>query len=291
MKYLEERIFSVKEEVNLLMLELEIIEDFSDKEQEFKTWKLVDNTTCLATLSNEYRTLRTVCKTPLNQVNVEGIGVVNTTQIKSYLEPKTIPFRQKGSFDVVRSDIGETLAYILLEQNYGTQIGSKGVQNRELVQSVSRGIDVVGVENNGILTLVLGEAKVSNQDRNPPDVVDTNRDSISKTLRAHIKNHQETSRKIWDVIRKCENPVIKDLLLAAAIYWDEKMWSFLRIICCGILVRPLNKYSTKDFGLLKGDPGLLSPAKVRFLIVCVNDDLDNFVSEFYRMVIEKEDIS
>jgi hypothetical protein len=79
------------------MLELEIFEDFSHKEQEFKAWKLVDRTKCLAHLSNEYRTLRTACKTPINQVNVEGIGVVDTAQIKSYLESKTIPFRQEGA--------------------------------------------------------------------------------------------------------------------------------------------------------------------------------------------------
>ena len=273
------------------MLELEIFEDFSHNEQEFKAWKLVDSPTCLAHLSNEYRTLRTACKTPINQINVEGIGVVNTAQIKSYLESKTIPFRQEGPLDIIRSDMGETLAYILLEQNYNTQIGYKGVQSRELIQFTGRGIDVVGVENNGILTLLLGETKVSNQDRNPPDVVDRNRDSISKTLTEHIKNHQKTSRKIWDVIRKCEDPAIKDLLSAAAIYWDEKKWSFLRIICCGILVRPVNKYSSTDFGLLKGNPDLISPAKVRFLIVCVHDDLDNFVYEFYRMVMEKEGIS
>lgn len=274
-----------------MALGLKIFEDYSDKGQEFKAWELVDNAKCLATLSNEYRTLRTACTTPINQVSVEGIGVVSTAQIKSYLESKTIPFRQKGSFDVVRSDMGETLTYIILEQNYSTQIGYKGIRSRELIQLTGRGIDVVGVENNGVLTLVLGEVKVSNQDRNPPDVVDKNRDSISKTLKAHIKNHQETSRKIWDIIRKTEDPSLKDLISAAAIYWDEKKWSFLHIICCGILVRPLSKYRNKDFGSLKDDPGLVSPGKVRFLIICINDDLDDFVSEFYRMVREKEGTS
>ena len=273
------------------MLELRIFEDYSSKEQEFKVWELANNAECLAALSSEYRTLRTACATPINQINVEGIGVVSTTQIESYLASKTIPFRREGSFDVVRSDMGETLAYILLEQNYSTQIGYKGVRTRELIQLTGRGIDAIGVENNGVLTLVLVEVKVSNQDRNPPDVVDKNEDSISKTLKGHIRNHQKTSRKIWDVIRKTEDPSIKDLLSAAALYWDEKMWSFLRIICCGILIRPLCKYRKKDFGLLKDDPGLVSHAKVRFLIVCVNDDLDNFVSEFYRMAREKEEIS
>lgn len=149
----------------------------------------------------------------------------------------------------------------------------------------------MGVENDDTLTLLLAEVKVSGEDRNPPQVVDKNNDSISKSLLAHIKNYDETSRKIWDMARRSMDKVVAELLFAAAMYWDEKKWSHLHVICCGVLVRPRGKYKEKDFGLLKDKPELVAPARVRFLIVCVNSDLEETASEFYRLAAAEEEAS
>lgn len=146
----------------------------------------------------------------------------------------------------------------------------------------------MGVENNGTLRLLIGEVKVSDEDKNPPQVVDSNYDSISKKLREHIENHENTSTKLWDIARKTKNMPVNDLLFTAAIYWDYRKWSKLQVVCCGVLVRPRNKYDRKDFGLLKRDPTLVSPGKVRFLIVCSNNDLSQFHSDFCRLAKDNE---
>lgn len=268
-----------------MSIALEVIEDLSDSSQEFKAFEIGDNAECIAALALEYRNLRTECSASLNSVNVEGIGIFDTTRIRSILASRVIPERQDGPFDVVRSDMGETLSYILLEQNYNTKIGYKSIRDRELVQQPGRGIDIVGVENNGNLTLILGEVKVSNEDRNPPRVVDSNEDSISNSLIGHIQNHEETSNKLWDVARRTQDPEVSTLLFTAAIYYDEKDWTNLHVICCGVLVRPRNKYNNSDFGLLIAEPDRVAPAKMRFLIACINCELDDFVSEFHQVAI------
>lgn len=274
-----------------MSLNLQIIEEYSNSQQEFKVWELEDDATCIATLAGEYRNLRTQCAASISSVNVEGIGVVDTTQILSFLASRTIPLPRDGPFDVIMSDMGETMAYMVLEREYSTQFGYKSVRDRELIQQPGRGIDAVGVENDDTLTLLLGEVKVSGEDRNPPQVVDKNSDSISKSLIAHIKNHDETSRKMRDIARRSRDKVVAELLFAAAMYWDEKKWSHLHIICCGVLVRPRDKYKKEDFGLLKDKPELVAPARVRFLIVCVNSDLEETASEFYRLATAEEEVS
>lgn len=274
-----------------MALDLKISEDYSDAQQEFKVYGLEDAASCIVELAGEYRNLRAQCAVSINSVNVEGIGVVDTTRIRSLLASKTIPLPRGGYFDVIRSDMGETLAYIILEQKYNIQIGYKSVRDRELIQLPGRGIDVVGVEDNDTLVLLLGEVKVSDEGRHPPLVVDYKDDSISKSLIRHIKNHKETSRKIWDIARRTRDEVVQRLLFTAALYWDKQMWSYLRVVCCGVLLRSRDKYNEKDFGLLKDKPELVAPAKVRFLIVCVHGDLEETVSEFCRLATAAEEAS
>jgi hypothetical protein len=264
-----------------LALDLKVTDDYSSTEHEFKVCSPMDQKTCISALANEYRNLRTQSAISTDSVSLEGIGVVDTTRIRSLLTAKTIPLPKGGPFDIVRSDMGETLAYIMLEQNYNTQIGYKSVRDRELIQLPGRGIDIVGIENGDSLTLLLGEAKVSDEGRNPPRVVDYNEDSISNQLIKHIENHEETSKKVWDITRRISDHVVWQLFVSAAIYWDQKMWSNLGVICCGVLLRPLDKYNEQDFGILREKPELVAPAKIRFLIFCFEGDLEKTVSEFY----------
>lgn len=272
-------------------LDLKITDDYSHAEHEFKVCGLVDHQACISALASEYRNLRTQSAASLDSVSLEGIGVVDTTRIRSVLASKTIPVLRGGPFDVIRSDMGETLAYVMLEQTYNTQIGYKSVRDRELIQLPGRGIDIVGVENSSFLVLLLGETKVSDEGRNPPRVVDDNEDSISKSLIKHMENHEETSRKIWDITRRVSDHIVWELFVSAALYWDCRMWSNLGIICCGVLIRPRDKYSEKDFGILKENPEFVDPAKMRFIIVCIDDDLEKTVSEFYRLAKTVEEVS
>jgi hypothetical protein len=79
--------------------------------------------------------------------------------IENRLRQAAIPPRGGGNFAVPRSDFGETVAYCLLEERFGTRFGYKSIRDRELPRLPGRGIDAIGIEytENGPLRLVLGE--------------------------------------------------------------------------------------------------------------------------------------
>ena len=187
--------------------------------------------------------------------------------------------------------MGETLAYTVLEREYKTIIGYKGVRDRELIQRTGRGIDVIGIETDGNFTLLLGEVKVSSEDKNPPRVVDENDDAISKSLQSHMSNNAETSKKIWDVARRIRDNSVAEQFFAAAMYWDLEMWTKLKVVCYGVLIRPKDKYNDDDFGSLKSNPGIVTPGTVRFIIVCFDGDIEEVVSEFHTLAKAEEEVS
>lgn len=179
--------------------------------------------------------------------------------------------------------MGEVLAYMLLTQEYGTLIGYKSVRDRELIDLPGRGIDVIGVENGEKIRLILGEVKVSNAE-DSSNVVDYNDDAISKSLEKHIQQHGITSRKLWSIIPRTRDIHFREMLEVAALYWDHKMWTHLSVICSGILVRPEEKYKKEEFGKLIKEPKLVDPAKVRFLIICMQNDLEDLADQLHRLI-------
>jgi hypothetical protein len=213
---------------------------------------------------------------------LDGIGIFDVSGIKKRLQEATIPLQGMGNFDVVRSDLGEVLAMMVLEQEYGTQFAYKSVRDREVCQLAGRGIDAIGIENAERLTLLIGEAKVSAESGSIPKVVDRSKDSLSKQLKGHMKAHTETGRKLWDIVRRTTDANLQSLFITAALYWEEKCWDKLAVVCCATLVRPKSLYKRRDFGSLWESPEQTSPASVRFLILCVQESIDNAVKKFYE---------
>jgi hypothetical protein len=85
--------------------------------------------------------------------------------------------------DIYRSDLGELLLTYYFEeklpQNERFIIPYKNIPNRELASQPGRGLDAIGYRlNKDRIQLLVGEGKVSFQQKNPPDVVDYNKDSI-----------------------------------------------------------------------------------------------------------------
>ncbi len=268
-----------------MVIEFEKLDNFPNPPHEFSVWKLTLNTTNLNSLAEEYSDLR-VGPLPSRLLNFEGIDIVDISEVQTLLASRTIPERQQGNFDIIRSDMGETLGYVLLESNYNTLIGYKGVRERELVDRPGRGFDIIGVEDGQKLKLLFGEVKVSDEDRETPQVVDSSSDSISKTLKKHMQNHEETVKKTWDVARKTRDPVEQQRLLEAALYFDYKKWDKLEVVCCAVLVRSSRKYQEENFGELKQRPELVTPGNVRFLIVCFDCELYELVNQFYHSLQE-----
>jgi hypothetical protein len=185
----------------------------------------------------------------------------------------------------VRSDFGETLAYVLLEDQFGTLIGYKGVRDRETIQQVGRGIDIVGVEEGDPLLLLLGEVKVSDESASPPQVVDKTADCLQVQHLKHIGERQITAKKIWDQSRHVTDKDIRDRLFTAALYFESERWDKLQLISCSVLVRPEQKYSDRDFGSFRDAPSDYCPARIRFIIFCVpGDSIESIIQDWYESI-------
>ena len=78
--------------------------------------------------------------------------------------------------DIYRSDLGELLMTYYFEEKIGEDkrfiIPLKNISSRELAQLPGRSLDAIGYRiDNGLFNILLGEAKVSEQRKTPPDVV------------------------------------------------------------------------------------------------------------------------
>lgn len=239
----------------------------------------------LEELATEYKKLRTECRHALDVVKVDGITVVDTQKLKARLEKACIPEYAAGSLSVSRSDFGETISQVVLERDYGTRFGYKSLRDRELVQLPGRGIDAVGLEEEGeLLTLVLGETKVSDEAKNPPQVVDKKTDSLSKQHLHHLGELGATSNKLWNISRFCPTQETQQLFLRACLLFDEQRWDLLKLVVACVLVRPKSKCHEKDFGKLRKTPKAVTPATIRFIIARVPDELDATVQRWHGLL-------
>lgn len=184
------------------------------------------------------------------------------------------------------------LCYILLERDYATKFGMKSIYTRELRDRPGRGIDAIGIEVRDLLTLVLCEVKVSNDDSSPPGVVDQGEECLSKQHQHHLgKLNNDTKDKVWRVVQKTRDQETADLLTTAALCLEENRLDRLRIIACSILIRPQAKHKLTDFGSFKANPSQYSPAIIRFLVACIPDDVNVIIRKWYDIVQKKTEVS
>lgn len=237
--------------------------------------------------ATRYRELRTASPTPISAVIADGITLLDTAAVEARAAKASIPTpRTKGpsGFNILRSDFGELLAILILRQEFGTQFGYLSLRDRELPQVPGRGIDTIGIEVTPLssrLRLVLTEVKVSDEGRTPPRVVDAQKDAISVQHRQHIGDLSVTSDKVFEVGRKTLNEDLRNYLMAASTYIDNGDWDKLEIVCCAVLVRSVGLFKETDFGTILTDPTNVSPATVRFLILCTPEAVDQVVKDWY----------
>jgi hypothetical protein len=242
----------------------------------------------LQLIAQEYGNLRTECILPVNDILDDGIQSFASDVIKERIKRSSIPKkRSKGrgnssNFDVVRSDFGETLCYMILSQEYGTKFGYKGIRDRETIQQPGRGIDAIGVEEGNLLTLVLGEVKVSSDKESPPQVVDKSSDCLQNQHKDHIGDLDKTIDKLWNSFRQARDISTRDLFAKAFLLLEYQRWDKLQLVACCFLVRPDNLHKITDFGSFINQPDQYVPAKIRFIINTLPEDIDSTVNEWYQ---------
>jgi hypothetical protein len=187
--------------------------------------------------------------------------------------------------------MGEVLGYELLEQEYQTRIGYKSVRDRELPQLPGRGIDVIGVEletpgadGKLRLRLLLGEVKVSDENRCPPRVVDANDDSLREQHRAHMAERGHTVSKVFQQAQRTIDSGARDLLFAAGLFLEREAWERVRVIACSVLVRSQRRCADGDCGTFYESPGDYAPATVRFLTIELPEDVETTVTKWVEKV-------
>jgi hypothetical protein len=260
----------------------------------FRVYEAISNGSedWLEPLAEEYVRVLTDRATRLKSIKISEDTDMDMSRLKHYMIKASIPKYELGNFNVVRSDFGELLCYMLLEQDYGTMFGEKSISGRELRDRPGRGIDAIGVEESDLLTLVLCEVKVSDEQSSPPGVVDSGRECLSRQHHSHMDNlKKETKDKVWRAVSKTRNQGIADLLATAAVRLEENRFDEVRIIVCSVLVRPKAKHKLTDFGSFRANPARYSPAIIRFLVACIPGDVDDIIKNWHNILQKKTEVS
>lgn len=261
-------------------------------EHHFRILDLDDSAESLAAIASEYIKLRTECTRPIKDLEIDDIPGMDLDALRNRIKNATIPCLQHNTkrkeLEVVRSDFGELLCYILLEKQYSTKICYKSIRNRELTQQTGRGIDVIGIESNEKLTLVLGEVKVSNESKSPPQIVNRGTECLESQQKSHIANRTITANKVIDRSRFIADRKLQNLFFRAAFSLEKADWDNLRLVSCCVLVRPQNKYTAADFGGFRSKPANYAPAWIRFLIIRVPGEIDPIIEQWYNIIEQME---
>lgn len=271
-----------------MALEFQLVEAVDDADHLFRCYEL-PQADWLDELAVEYVKLRTEANFPVSEIRVDGIEVLDAAGVQARIQRATTPRRTGGNFDVLRSDLGEVLAYLILEHLYETSIGYKSVRDRELIQLPGRGIDAVGIESRGHqLALCLAEAKVSEESASPPAVVDSAPDSLRNQHLGHLGDSEVTSRKLWDVARRCRDAEQQRLFMTAALLFEYNRFDLLSIISCCVLTRPQSRYQITDFGSFRASPEAYVPAHIRFLVVRIPEAVEGTIDAFVEAIARVE---
>jgi len=252
---------------------------------EYRTYSPAGDPSWMESLAREYVDLRTACASPLNDVVLEGIEIVDVEQLRRRLHQAALPQRRGGSFDVLRSDLGEVLAYELLQQEFGMTIGYKSVRDRELPALPGRGIDAIGVEaappttdGRACYRLVLAETKVSDENRSPPRVVDASEDCLRDQHLAHLSDRRATISKIFQHAQRMTDTVARERLLSAALMLERDRLDRLSVVACCVLVRSQARCAESDSGSFEASPADYAPANIRFLRIQLPDDVESVIN-------------
>jgi hypothetical protein len=222
----------------------------------------------------------------------------STDQLKEVIRKNTKPERvakvgrKKGVHrDIYRSDLGELLLTVYFEECVGDEkcfvIPIKNIWDRELNDLPGRGFDTVGYKvNSKGIKLLLGESKVSSEDKNPPQVVDQSDDSIYKS---QLKNHKDKgylTKRLSNYVKKVSSDHVEHLgtvlLCIEAGMSDE----YEVVYGCCLIREKSYLNEKKDFGKLKINVKEFDPHKVHFALISFDKKLEDVVDLFHKKVEE-----
>jgi len=196
--------------------------------------------------------------------------------------------------DIYRSDLGELLTTYYFEEKLpeGERyiIPLKNISERERYDMPGRGLDAIGyrVEADGSYTLLLSEAKVSSEMRNPPQVVDVKEDSIYNTQKKYHDNLPMVLQRLTDYVRKLSAG--ESLIVLGCIVFmmeNGKLDKMHITYGCGLVRDTKCGDKERDFGKMKSNVEEFRPGEVDFAVFSFTQKtIDETVDLFYRKVRE-----
>lgn len=196
--------------------------------------------------------------------------------------------------DIFRSDLGEILTTYYFEEKLpeGERyvIPLKNISERERYDMPGRGIDAIGYrkEADGSYSILLSESKVSDEKKNPPQVVNSTSDSLYKTQKTHHDNLPLVLQRLTEYVRHlstCESFIV----LGCIIIWMEKGESekFRFTYGCGLVRDTVCANKERDFGKMKSNTEEFRPGTVDFVIFSFTQKtISETVDLFYRKIME-----
>lgn len=234
------------------------------------------------------------------QVLYKNLGF-GTDALKQIITQNTIPIDKKREQgldskvlnDIYRSDLGELLMTYYFEEKLSDGdrfiIPLKNITFRERAELPGRGLDAIGYRELGenCVEILLGEAKVSEDKKSPPPVVDSTKDSLFKTQLNHKNEIPIVVQRLSDYARRLNT---KDAaILGFAIISISKQLTDNYAITYGCtLVRDYTCVNeSSDFGKMKTNQSDFEPGKVHFSILSFSDKtIKDTVDLFYKKVQE-----
>ena len=200
--------------------------------------------------------------------------------------------------DIYRSDLGELLTTYYFEEKLpeGERyiIPLKNISTRERYDMPGRGLDAIGyrVEPDGSYTLLLSETKVSEEKRNPPQVVHSTDDSIFKTQKAHHDELPMVLQRLTDYVRKVSSVNEFAVLGCIVVLMNNGAADRVKVTYgCGLVRDYTCVDKNRDYGKMKTQAEDFRPGEVDFAIFSFTQKtISETVDMFYHKVQEIKEI-
>jgi len=194
--------------------------------------------------------------------------------------------------DIYRSDLGELLMTYYFEEKLDESsryiIPIKNITYRERDDMPGKGMDAIGYRVDGDkIEILLGEAKVSEQKKNPPDVVHTSGDSIYATQKKHNDDLDEVVRRLSDYCRRIDAKSATVIGAAILRIETKQMESCSLTFGCSLIRDFACVHAENDFGKMKSNANEFKPNKIHFSILSfTGKEIAETVQLFYEKVQE-----
>lgn len=231
-------------------------------------------------------------QTDIALASLESTGF-NAEAIKKVLIELSVPQTTgEGTLDILRSDLGEMLAVNFFEHKLNREcpdeqnfiIPIKNISYRESADMPGRGSDAIGYRllNDGRTSVLLAEAKVSSEKKNPPQVVHNSADSLYKTHIKFKKDRNLIARRLADYAKRLEASHATVIMASMInILHQDQGANNTQLVFGSCLVRDKNCVDLeKDLGKVESDTSSFIPDHVHGVLLCFSKSIDETVGLF-----------